>query len=62
LLTSLWKQIEFITKKRGVRTLSNEPYYIIRYEEDGDDLYAIIETMGGSRFRLLIRDKNGMKF
>ena len=40
----------------------NEPYTVIRYEEDGDDLWAVIELNNGDRKRILIRDCNGMKF
>lgn len=34
---------------------------IIRYEIEGDELWAIVE-INGERSRVLIRDKNGMKF
>lgn len=40
----------------------NEPYTVIRYEEDGDLLWAVIELTNGDRKRVLIRDQNGMKF
>ena len=40
----------------------NQPYTVIRYEEEDVFLYAIIELIDGSRFRVLIRDENGMKW
>jgi len=42
--------------------LFNQFYTVIRYEEDDVFLYAIIELIDGNRFRVLIRDENGMKW
>lgn len=38
-----------------------EGWRTVRYEEDGQMLFVVVETISGDRKRVLIRDENGYR-